>query len=215
MTKTIPFTTVLILAVLAAVGCKQAPAKKQPLPKQSEGYKIKDPAARPYYKGSPQMRAAVQAQIQALPGKTMKDKVLLMNRILSYGEPAAVLLEKSLHDGNAEVRMMSAYGLGLRQDPRALDPLARVLNDRDDAVRFEAATAMVRLGDRRGAPVLVRGLEHPDARVRTRSIGVLKSVTGETFGYSTDDDPSERNAAIARWRAWANADNARGGAKNP
>ncbi len=209
-------TTFLIFLACIAVSCKQnATPPKKKLPGRNEGFKIDDPTKRAYYEGSPEMRASLTKQIESLPGTPLKGQVVKMNRILSYGEPAAVVLEQSLRHSNAEVRAMSAYGLGLRRDPRALDQLATVVNDPDEAVRFEAATAMVRLGDRRGAPTLVRGLGSSDARVRTRSIGILKSVTGETFGYKADDEPTERAAAMARWQAWMNAPNARARASNP
>ncbi len=206
--------TSILLALLSATAACQRTSKPT-RPDRNAGFKIPDTSKREYYKGSPQMQAALQTQIEALQGAELKDQVVAMNRILSHGEPAAFMLEKSLKHASPEVRAMSAYGLGLRRDPRALNALATVVDDPSDKVRFEAATAMVRLGDRRGAPTLVSGLSNPDPLVRNRSIRILESVTGETFGYAADDEPGERNAAIARWRAWIDASNARARAPKP
>ena len=98
--------------------------------------------------------------------------------------------------------LMSAYVLGMVKDPRSLAALQQATLSKNRLLRFEAATAMVRMGDRRGLSTLIEGLEDRDPLVRARCILVLHERTGETMEYKADDAPGERAAAVARWRAW-------------
>jgi HEAT repeat protein len=119
------------------------------------------------------------------------------------GEPAASALLRTLAEHpSARTRGMAAYTLGFLRDHRALDPLARALQDPDPEVRSEAATALARNGDDRGLATLIRGLEDADPRVRSRSIVVLHEAVGESLGFQPDDDPLDRQAAVARWKSW-------------
>jgi HEAT repeat protein len=97
---------------------------------------------------------------------------------------------------------MAAYVLGVIKDPRSLDALHVAATGGAERLRFEAATSMLRMDDRRGLPPMIDGLESPDALVRARAILVLEENTGATMGYRADDRPADRAAAVARWRAW-------------
>jgi HEAT repeat protein len=97
---------------------------------------------------------------------------------------------------------MAAYTLGFMNDRRAVEPLARAVNDPVADVRYDAAAALLRLGDDRGFAPLIAGLEDADPRLRARSLGNLHAAVGETFGFEADGDPLERSAAVARWRGW-------------
>jgi hypothetical protein len=48
----------------------------------------------------------------------------------------------------------------------------------------------------------VEGLEDPDPRVRARCIGILEHRLGFTLDFLPDDPPSERAAAVQRWRVF-------------
>jgi hypothetical protein len=62
------------------------------------------------------------------------------------------------------------------------------------------------LGDRRSSarvvPALVVRLSDPDPVVRLAAHEELKKRTGQDFGYVPWADPSERQAAVARWDDW-------------
>ncbi|RMF87865.1 MAG: HEAT repeat domain-containing protein, partial [Nitrospirae bacterium] len=49
---------------------------------------------------------------------------------------------------------------------------------------------------------LIEGLEHKHRHVRFSAAVELERMTGETFGYYFDAPKAERDAAVARWRAW-------------
>lgn len=62
------------------------------------------------------------------------------------------------------------------------------------------------LGDRRPSaeviPALVARLDDPDPVVRLAAHEELKERTGQDFGYAPWEEAPERQAAVARWRAW-------------
>jgi len=140
--------------------------------------------------------------MERVPGASDRVWADVARRLAGYGEAAVPLLTDDLHSDDAEVQIMAAYVLGMIKDPRALDALQRATIDGAPRLRREAATAMLRMGDRRALPTLVQSLEDVDPLVRARAILVLRDNTGETFAYRADDDPVERSAAVARWRAW-------------
>ena len=90
-----------------------------------------------------------------------------------------------------------------RGDPRVVPPLQRATKDADALVRYEAGTALLRLGDMSGLDPVIAGLEDSDVTIRAKCILVLRDVTGSAFGYKPDDPPLDRQAAVARWKAWA------------
>lgn len=160
---------------------------------------------RPFYAGTPETQAAIDATFARLPDAKGAERLQLAERLMAHGEPALPRLMALLEHEQVEMRLLAAWLLGRWKDPRTLDALDRAQADRHEGVRFEAATALVRAGDARGMRTLVDGLVHSDPRIRSRSIDVLAQVTGERFGYRADDHPHERRAAVARWTAWLDA----------
>ncbi len=149
------------------------------------------------------MQARVAQEIAHFESEDLKQRLEAASQLGRLGEPAASALLRTLAEHpSARTRGMAAYTLGFLRDHRALDPLARALSDPDPEVRSEAATALARNGDDRGMATLIRGLEDADPRVRSRSIVVLHEAVGESLGFEPDDDPLDRQAAVARWKSW-------------
>ena len=157
----------------------------------------------PFYEGTPVMQARVEREIARFESEDLKQRLEAASQLGRLGEPAASALLRTLaQHPSGRTRGMAAYTLGFLQDHRALDPLARALTDPDPEVRSEAATALARNGDGRGLATLILGLEDADPRVRSRSIVVLQESVGESLGFAPDDDPLDRQAAVARWKSW-------------
>jgi hypothetical protein len=160
------------------------------------------PGDRPFYRGTPAVQQDVRdlfARVRDLPAREWNG---VASELISYGEPAVPQMIANLDSEILDVQVMSAYCLGMIGDPRALPALSRASASPKEKLRYEAATAMLRLGDRRGFPIMIDGLADRDPLVRARAILVLKDRTGQTFGYKADDKPADRAAAVARWRAW-------------
>lgn len=157
---------------------------------------------RPFRLTTPQVQQDIRDLMERVPGATPSQWNQIARKLAAYGEPAVPQLVANLRSSEESVQTISAYVLGVIRDPRTLDALHRATIEANRNVRYEAATAMLRMGDRRGLPTMIDGLEHPDPLIRARAILVLKERTGETFGYRADDRPADRAAAVARWRAW-------------
>jgi hypothetical protein len=70
-------------------------------------------------------------------------------------------------------------------------------------MRLNAMLDAAATGDRAAVPGLISRLDSQDGGERLLAITSLKRITGETHGYEHAGPPAERDAAVARWRAWA------------
>lgn len=157
---------------------------------------------RPFRVTSCEMKQDVRDLFIRVPSASVWQWNKIAQKLINFGSGAVPQVAANLESGVERVPVMAAFVLGRIGDPRALDALAQATTSADSSLRYEAATAMVRMGDRRGLPVLIDGLEERDPLVRARAILVLADHTGGTKGYKADDRPDERAAATARWRAW-------------
>jgi len=81
-----------------------------------------------------------------------------------------------LGDDDPEVRQSSAKALGLMGNPEVGDALSALLDDKSNTVRFNAASALSRLGDSRGIDFLFNSIRTDDAVLRVNAIKSLVSV---------------------------------------
>ncbi len=100
-------------------------------------------------------KSAVPMLIQALDDPELRDAAL---SVLADRKDAAEAVPKLISllpivDGGTKVEVIEA--LGAARDPRAVEPLAELLNDPDDWVRRHAAGVLGELGDHRALEPLV------------------------------------------------------------
>ncbi len=196
----------LLTLLLAASGCLGCQSDPEP-PSADRIKHTTDPkdgrkGDRPYYRGTAKVQQDIRDLMARVPGASHRQWADIARKLAGFGEPAVPQLIANLGSGDHDVQVMSAYVLGMIKDPRSLDALYRSTIEGAPVVRYEAATAMLRMGDKRGLRTMVDALDSPDPLVRARAILVLRERTGETFGYKADDVPDERSAALSRWRAW-------------
>ena len=193
--------TLLLLAPLVLAACSSSVA--DPLDWQDDAFaKAPDKADRPIYRGTPKMRAVVAEALARAPKEDDAGYLRIRKELIELGEPAVAPLLIALRDPDPVRRRLACDVLGMRRDARAHDALAGRLKDDEARVRYEAATALVRGGDRRGIDTLLEGLASEDALVRHRAVQVLRETTGESFGFVANARPVDREAALARWRQW-------------
>jgi len=156
----------------------------------------------PFRVTSCQAQQDIRDLFNRVPGATPWQWNSIAGKLIGYGSAGVPQVAANLESNVERVPLMAAYVLGKIEDPRSLDALARAARGPNAGLRYEAATSMVRMGDRRGLPVLINGLDDRDPLVRARAIIVLYERTGETMDYKADDSPGERSAAVGRWRAW-------------
>ncbi len=136
-------------------------------------------------------------------------------------EAARQAVRRGLADPEPRVRAFAAWTAAESRDASFVPSLRAALSgsrdDRTPSAREEAARALALLGDRSGDKVLVQALDAEDrdgpwgdpapglAR-RSRAIEALRKLEGDDDkGYRAFEPPWRREAALARWRAWAAA----------
>lgn len=189
----------LLLLSLTASACCKKPCGPPP---RAEGIPTAK-AARKYNQGTQQQQQAIAELIARIPGSQAAERIEIGRLIVAFGEPAIPQLVGALGHTSTDTRSTAAWCLGFLGDPRAADALYGATMDCDKFVRLEAASSLLKLQDRRGLDAIVRGLDDGDPRVRAKCITLLESMTGETFGYRADQGLTDRQASVARWRAWA------------
>lgn len=203
-TTSLPFLLALTCVVAAAstTGCQTAPSANAPRVEGSDYAPPPGEGDRPIYLGTDLMQQRVQERLAAAAMANEAERQRIAIELLRLGEPAVAPLLAALNDGDPGVRVLACFVLGQLRDARALPAIAERLEDPAQGVRHEAATALLRNGDRRGLDVLLAALEDGDCLVRARAIQVLEEVTGETYGYVPNGRAEDRAAAMCRWRAW-------------
>ena len=196
-----------LLACLGLAGCPGAGAtSRTPPPRRPEPVRASEAPPdvdRPIPEPSARVRAAAAEDIAHFEDEGGAERVAAARRLAARGEQVLrPLLDALASAPGARTRGMAVYTLGYMDDRRVVEPVARALFDPDPDVRYDAAAALLRLGDDRGFPVLIQGLEDADPRVRARCLAILREAAGGDQGFEVDGDPLERRAAVARWKGW-------------
>jgi hypothetical protein len=144
-------------------------------------------------------RIAAFARVQ---GEEFENNVSLLGGFLR-DRSVPFLIDALEDDAEPRVRCGCALSLGIAQDGRARDPLARAaLRDPNPGVRYTAAYALCLYRDARGLPILFETLRSEHQQVRWDGNERLKKLTNLDFGFDPADTPERREAAAARWEAW-------------
>jgi hypothetical protein len=120
------------------------------------------------------------------------------------GEPGYPTLIEFAADADVRVASFGLATISAQRDPRLLAPLKEAVpTPADGPLRMEYARALALLGDWSQVDVLVDALASEDMRIRGSAVKALRDLTGETRGFHPQGSPSDRAAAIERWRFWA------------
>ncbi|MFC2163058.1 HEAT repeat domain-containing protein, partial [Candidatus Altiarchaeota archaeon] len=137
--------------------------------------------------------------------------------IVDQGDDALPGLYALLDDEDMYKRTAAAYALsrivfesGEGQQGRIHSRLRKSFNDPEPSVSATAAGVSIALGDKSGIPYLIRHLAteetllliDPPETVNAYSIRVLKSFTGQDFGYDPNGSRASRAEAIGKWVKW-------------
>ncbi|MBI4752642.1 MAG: HEAT repeat domain-containing protein [Acidobacteria bacterium] len=79
-----------------------------------------------------------------------------------------------------DVRSSAAMALGKICEPSAVEPLIKLLEDRDSTVRYEAAEALGLLGDKRAVEPLIQCLEDSNSWVRSHAASALGKLNDQS-----------------------------------
>lgn len=147
-----------------------------------------------------QVRSRIEA-LATLRGADLEANIRILGQFMR-GTSVPLLIRSLEGDSDPKVRAGCAQALGMAQDGRAVEPLARALSDSNDGVRFTAAYNLGLFRDARGLPTLFESLRSRDPLQRRSGDQALRSLTGMDFGYDPMAEPPEREAAADRWEAW-------------
>jgi HEAT repeat protein len=138
-------------------------------------------------------------EIRFLSGRELVDNLYAL---ATLGEEVTPHLRSGMRSDNALTRSSLAWVAGVRGDRRNIPAVRGLLADPVREVRYEAAAALVRLGDNAGFPALVEGLADGELRNRYKCFQALNAITGQDFGYRHDGDADTRRLAVTRWLDW-------------
>lgn len=177
---------VALLALVALAACESTTSKEGVETSQSNGL----------------VRAEVDRRISELRFLHGGELYGSLKRLVDIGEAAQPQIREGIRSDEWLTRASLAWVMGASKDRRYIPDLRGLISDPVGGVRYQAASALVELGDTAGFASLVDGLNDEDIRNRYKCLESLQRATGQDFGYAHDADPDARRAAVARWRVW-------------
>jgi HEAT repeat protein len=148
------------------------------------------------------VQAEVERRIAELRYLHGNELLQSMTRLVALGDAASDQIRANLRSDDWLTRSSLAWVMGATGDRRYIPDLRGMLGDKLPTVRYEAASALVELGDSTGFATLVDGLSDANIRDRYKCFESLKRATGQDFGYQHDASPESRATAVTRWKSW-------------
>ena len=147
-------------------------------------------------------KLAVPSLIEALSSPKERARWKAENAVEKIGTEAVPDLAKALKHERVAIRQSAAYLLGEIKDERGLEDLAAALADKDENVRWKAATSLTKFGPK-ATPAALKRLEDPSVDARRCAAWVFQqtldpaAVPSLAKAMSDADEQVRWNAAIA------------------
>jgi hypothetical protein len=145
---------------------------------------------------------SIRYRIERLPTLRGRDLLQEIERLIAARELALEPIRSALPEADARTQANLLYVLGYIQSPESHAAVLPYLRSPDESVRYEAAAALMQLGDLSAAPALIAFLESEDRRLRYKAFECLKAATHQDFGFEFQADADARAAAVMRWKRW-------------
>jgi HEAT repeat protein len=201
-------TALLLLVILAVVGCRSA------VRKEVDETKMLRVHLEPVH-ATLEMQAEISGlldRLQTISEIVTKDELKgklgqTIDRLVEIGQPSVVPLVDAYYDAierpyTNEFRYLVLAVLDRVREVRTLPFLMQVLAKGDRKERRLAAAAIWRFGDTTCVKALIAALEDDDQDVIDTSAAALRAITGYSFGLSRNISEEQRSEAIIRWRQW-------------
>lgn len=146
--------------------------------------------------------AQVNARIDKMKYQHGKTLLQTMQELIGLKELAFEPIADALPTADPRTRANLVYLLGFMGGNDAHQIIVNHLKDESEVVRYEAAAALMTLGDLSAVPVLITFMDSGDRRLRFKAHEVLSSTTRQDFGYDFNSADEGRYQAVGRWRAW-------------
>jgi hypothetical protein len=187
-----PALVVLLLVSFALTGCVSV--SDEPEPERAEGKPIQGNVARAH--------ESVDRAIERMKYQQGKELLGTMQQIIAMKELAKEPVVASLSEVDDRTRANLIYVLGYIGGNDAHDVIASHLGDASEGVRFEAAAALMGMGDWSAVPVLLHFMDSENRHLRYKAHQSLVQGTKQDFGYVFDGEDGERSAGLTRWKNW-------------
>ncbi len=151
------------------------------------------------------LRSEIQRRIDQIPYQRGTTLVMNLAWLAARGEEAIPQLLQAMKSKDPKVRAEAAWTLGRIRDTRVIPFLQKYLDDPDQTVAMEVARALLTMGDDKGVPNLIMGLQSRNPRFRFYCHEALKAWSGLDFGYKPNGtDQVARENATRKWMEWWN-----------
>ena len=157
---------------------------------------------------SPALRQRIDDQAKRLPWTHGTERIELIRWFAGIGEPAYPTLLAMVLDPRKDVAGSALAALGATRDSRLVEELHKLPWSESDAgeeLNLERARTLLRLGDWRTIPELIRGLRSDELMTRALCHQALGEATHEQFDYDPKGEPEAREASVKRWETWWSA----------
>src|SRR5690349_23781197 len=170
----------------------------------TDGQQARKAPAGPWLEPSALLRQQIDDQAQRLPWTQGRERIEQIRWFATVGEPAYPKLLELAQDARPDVAGSALAALGATRDSRLVTWLHQIewTPDAPQSLRYERARTMLRLGDRREAPVLIAGLRDDALMMQALCGQALFEATGERLGYDAKGEASEREDGVQRWEQW-------------
>ena len=167
-----------------------------------------------------QSRKLLRAALDAIPKKKIKGLTAGIMSCVTYyedaslqrlaqealletaTEPDAELLRKSSKHPQPYVRVLALRTLIHILAEKAVDDVRPFLDDTNDEVRLVAAYELSKRGENDVLKTLLNLLESEEVKTRSRSVQLLRKLTGKRFSFVAYGQKKDRQAPVKAWQEW-------------
>ncbi len=145
----------------------------------------------------------VQFLVRKARQGTVPERILAMEEISQIGFSTLFPpLKEAVSDPDTRLRMAAVRAVGRMPHAQETGLLKQALFDEHPMTGTAALEQITKRTPDVFVPLLIDGLSHSSARVRSLCHTRLRRWTGYSFGYNPTSNSDERGRAVERWREW-------------
>lgn len=147
-------------------------------------------------------QSTVERRIQQMRYQQGRDLLATIQSIVAMKDLAREPVLAALPESDDRTRANLIYILGYLGGTGVHQTVSKYLRHGHAGVRYEAAAALLHMGDWSTVPVLINFMDSEDRLLRYKAFQALSEGTRQDFGYDFRAPDSEREQALGRWRSW-------------
>ena len=144
----------------------------------------------------------VNSRIERLKYEHGKELLATLQELIALERLAIAPIGQALETADSRTRAHLIYVLGFIGGGEARQLVVARLSDQSEIVRYEAAAALMQIGDWSAVPVLIAFMDSDSRRLRYKAHEILRLKTKQDYGYDFNAEAASRNEAIQQWKSW-------------